>query len=160
MSTFSFSKMDPLNFPMSQNVQEMMDDVREFFWTFENSLTETKKEATRIFFNTVYNETPKLSGYASANWKVAVSEGMDNYLPDRIREIIGRTFDNQPLIAFTYTNPLEDPEWKINSIRYNSYVEIYNFVPYIEIINKNSTRAGFFEYAVSVTAGWLGSKLD
>lgn len=162
--TTSISKMDPLDFPMSKNIGEFMDDVREYFWTFEESLTNIKKEATRLFFHTVYEETPKLSGYASANWKVAVSEEMDSNLPDRVREIIGRYTDgkgnSQPLPAFTYDRPLEDPEWKINNIRYNSYVEVYNFVPYIEIINDESSRPGFFEKAFDVTANYLGSRLD
>lgn len=164
MSYYSHSKMDPLDFPMSKNIGRFMDEIRDYFGDFEESLTNVKKEATRRFFRTVYEETPKLSGYASANWKVAVSEGMNNYLPDRTREIIGRYLDSQgnsqPLPAFTYTEPLEDPTFQIDSIRYNSYVEVYNFVPYIEIINDNSSRPGFFEKAVDVTADYLNSRLS
>ena len=158
--TTSISKMNPLDFPMSKNIGKFMDEVRDYFGTFEESLTIVKKEATRLFFHTVYEETPKLSGYAAANWKVAISEGMDSYLPDRVREIQGRTSNNQPNVVQTYFEPLEDPEWKINSIRYNSYVEVYNFVPYIEVINENSSRPGFFEKAFDVTANYLNSRLD
>ena len=162
-TTRSVSKMEPLDFPMSKNVGKMMDEIKEFFWSFEESLTDIKKQSTTLFFNTVYEENPKLSGYSSANWKVAVSEEPDNYLPDRVREIMGRVVDSkgnsQPNVLLTYTNPLEDPTWKIKTIRYNSYVEIYNFVPYIYEINENSSRPGFFEYAVNVTEDWIGSKL-
>ncbi|MFA6711336.1 MAG: hypothetical protein WCS33_01320 [Candidatus Caldatribacteriota bacterium] len=163
MTTRSVSKMIPLDFPMSENVGKMMDQIREYFWTFEESLTSVKKQATWTFIDTVYRENPKLSGYSSANWRVAVSEEPDNTLPDRVREIMGRVYDSkgnsQPNVLLTYTELLEDPKWKIDNIRYNSYVEVYNFVPYIYEINDTSSRPGFFEFAVNATIKYIESKI-
>lgn len=128
------------------NVKKFVDEVRGWFGNIQGGIQSAHRETVRIFFRTVYEFTPKLSGYAAYNWDVAISSEPDSSLEPRVRKVIGRTRNGQPLIQQTYFGT-RSGEPDLERIRWNSNTLVYNFVPYIEKINKRSSSPGFFEHA-------------
>lgn len=140
------------------NVKKFVDEVRGWFGNVQGGLQSAHRETVLVFFHTVYEETPKQSGYAAYNWDIAISEQPDTTLEPRVRKVIGRTANGQPLIQQTYFGT-RSGEPDVNRIKWNSNTLIYNFVPYIEKINKDSSRPGFFEYAEKVAESELQKRL-
>lgn len=112
----------PANTAKTHNARKFMDEIRGWFGDFEVKLTEAHRESAKIFFHSVVIRTPKKTGYASYNWRYSQTGSKNPSLEQRIEQegyYFGRTVD--------------EPDF--SGIRWNSNSVIYNFVPYIPVLN-------------------------
>jgi len=142
----------PANTAKTKETRVFMDEIRGWFGNLDIGLTNAHRKTVQIFFDTVVEYTPKKTGYASYNWRVSNSGGdnnLDNSLEPR-KEVIGH------YVGRTVGDPVD-----LSSIRWNSNSTVYNFVPYIEMLNKgySTQHPHFFEHAVKKADAVLRTEL-